>query len=208
MKRNGASLFTRRFDRLTKAAAGVLAGAAVLAVSLTLYAVWPPNQSVGYEPEQPFVFSHAAMAGNSKIPCLYCHFTAESGPHAGIPPVSLCMNCHREFEPTDEQGRVRPNFVAFMEYIDPETKRPLRPIVWQKVHDVSDFAYFDHSRHTVGARLDCSECHGPVETMTRVRRVNSIKMQWCLECHRKPPEPWRSDGRETRGPTACSTCHR
>ena len=80
MKRNGASLFTRRFDRLTKAAAGVLAGAAVLAVSLTLYAVWPPNQSVGYEPEQPFVFSHAAMAGNSKIPCLYCHFTAESGP--------------------------------------------------------------------------------------------------------------------------------
>ena len=86
---NMFGMSTERFDRLTRRAVAVLVGAGVLAVSFTLYAVWPPNQVVGYEPDQPFVFSHAAMAGNSKIPCRYCHYAAESGPHAGIPAVSL-----------------------------------------------------------------------------------------------------------------------
>ncbi|MBM4398470.1 MAG: cytochrome C, partial [Deltaproteobacteria bacterium] len=39
-------------------------------------------------------------------------------------------------------------------------------------------------------------------------RVHSFKMGWCIDCHRLPPEEWRTDGRETRGPIFCSTCHR
>lgn len=186
----------------------VLGVAAALGISLTLYAVWPPNQVVGYEPEQPFVFSHKIMAGDSEIPCLYCHYGAERGAMAVVPSVSLCMNCHGQIEPVDDRGRLKPDFVKFQTYLDPESKEPAHPIIWQKVHDLSDFAYFDHSRHILGAQLDCSECHGAVETMTRVRREHSLKMEWCLDCHFKPAESWRTDDRAMRGPIHCSTCHR
>src|SRR3989344_1903224 len=48
----------------------------------------------GYAPVQPVKFSHKTHAGDNKIACVYCHFSAEQGRHAGIPPVGLCMNCH------------------------------------------------------------------------------------------------------------------
>src|SRR5712691_8034330 len=48
----------------------------------------------GYAPEQPIAFSHKLHAGDSQIPCLYCHFAAKTSRHAGIPPVNVCMNCH------------------------------------------------------------------------------------------------------------------
>jgi len=201
-------MFTRRFDRVVRfvsltALASFLGGA-----GFAVWSLWPSRQAVGYEPEQPFVFSHKIMAGDNKIPCLYCHTTAESGPHAGMPTVETCMNCHRFVQPKDANGRLKPDIAALLEHVDPKTLEPRAPIVWKKVHDLSDFAYFDHARHTVNGRIPCADCHGPVEKMTRVRRINSFKMGWCLECHRKPAEPWRTDGRQTRGPTHCSACHR
>jgi hypothetical protein len=97
------------------------------------------------------------------------------------------------------------------------------PIRWVKVHDLADFVYFDHSRHlasdlgpptqnpALGTPIPCADCHGAIENMTRVRRVNSLKMAWCLDCHRKAPtvntiDPYREAGQ--RGPTHCSACHR
>ncbi len=201
-------VFTRRFDRLARRGTALLVGGLLFSGAFAVWALWPPLQAEGYEPEQPIPFSHKVMAGDAKIPCLYCHKTAESGPVAGIPTVAECMNCHRHLKPKDNKGRLKPAFAEFMRYVDPVTGEALQPIPWVKVHDLSDFAYFDHSRHTVGARLQCSECHGPVERMERVRLVSSLKMGWCLDCHRKPPEEWRTDGRATRGPTHCAACHR
>src|ERR1051326_395630 len=48
----------------------------------------------GYSPEQPIAFPHKVHAGDNKIPCLYCHSAARTSRHAGIPPASVCMNCH------------------------------------------------------------------------------------------------------------------
>ena len=201
-------MFSKRFHRRVMLLAGVLGGAAVFAVAFALYALWPSRQALGYEPEQPVNFSHKIMAGDVRIPCLHCHQDAETGPHAGLPTVETCMNCHNHVRPTDRNGNLRPDIAALLSYTDPDTHRPLRPIAWQKVHDLSDFAYFDHSRHTVGGRIPCVDCHGQVETMTRVQRVHPLTMGWCLDCHTKPAEGWRTDGRATRGPIHCSTCHR
>jgi hypothetical protein len=201
-------MFTKRFDRRVRLAAAVLAGSLLFGASFAVYALWPSRQAIGYEPEQPFTFPHKIMAGDARIPCRYCHASVEIGPHAGMPTVQTCMNCHSQVRPKDKAGNLKPDIATLLTYVEPGTNRPLRPIVWQKVHDLSDFAYFDHSRHVVGGRVECAECHGPVESMTRIRRVHSLKMGWCLECHRKPPEGWRTDGRPTRGPTHCSTCHR
>jgi hypothetical protein len=203
------TIFTRRYDRIVHFAVAVVATGVLLGGSFALYALWPSNQALGYQPEQPFRFPHDIMAGQVKLPCLYCHSWAQTGPVAGIPPVQVCIDCHRYVKPKDERGQLRPLMAAFLhQYVDPETETPLRPIVWQKVYDVSDFAYFDHSRHTVAARLDCSECHGAVDTMREIKRVTSVKMGWCIDCHRKEPGAWQQDGRESRGPIECTSCHR
>ena len=84
------------------------------------------------------------------------------------------------------------------------------PIRWAKVHDLADFVYFDHSRH-MAAGLDCTDCHGPIEQMDRVRRVSGMKMGWCLDCHRQEPTEVTTDQYQAaglRGPVHCSACHR
>jgi hypothetical protein len=211
----GRKMFTKRFTKWVRTASLAFVGAFLFATVFTVYALRPERAVVGYEPEQPVPFSHKVMAGDNGIPCLYCHPGAERGAVAGVPSVETCMNCHRFIQPKREDGPVTPAMAALLEHVDPETLEPIRPIVWRKVYDLADFVYFDHSRHVRDAGIECSECHGPVERMERVRRVRTLKMAWCLDCHRKPPQGtgenvarWREGDRWTRGPTDCSACHR
>ena len=48
----------------------------------------------GYAPKQPIAFSHELHAGKHAMDCSYCHFNAERGRHAGVPPASVCLGCH------------------------------------------------------------------------------------------------------------------
>ena len=65
----------------------------------------------------------------------------------------------------------------------PDPAKQPRPIVWVKVHNVPDFVYFDHRPHVNGG-VSCQSCHGPVETMERVRQTSDLSMGWCVNCHR------------------------
>jgi hypothetical protein len=126
-----------------------------------------------YAPDQPIAFSHKVHAGNNKIPCLYCHYAARTSRHAGIPPVSVCMNCHSLLEKqTVEIEKLK------------ETVQEQRPIRWVKVHNLPDFVYFNHSQHVLSG-VACQRCHGPVEQMDRIQQAAPLTMGWCLECHRE-----------------------
>jgi hypothetical protein len=156
----------------------------------------------GYEPEQPIAFSHQLHAGESQIPCLYCHFIATRSRHAGIPPVSVCMNCH---------GMLTKRSREIQKLLEAAQQR--RPVAWTAVHTLPDFVYFNHSRHLL-AGVACAACHGPVETMTRVRQDAPLTMGWCLDCHRQRAERQAAaHGREDGGLAAgnrsleCSSCH-
>lgn len=205
------------------AALGV--GSLALASRLKSYP-WPGYQQ-GYEPVQPIAFSHRQHAGDLKISCLYCHFAAEQSRHAGIPAANLCMNCHRFVIASWE--------VTFNEYLEalranqaprpivspelqklydslgldtelrPDTGMPGQPIAWVKVHNLPAYACFDHRAH-VNAALTCQRCHGPVETMDRVRQVEDLSMGWCVNCHRQPGQPARG-GRSAQPSTDCAVCH-
>jgi hypothetical protein len=59
------------------------------------------------------------------------------------------------------------------------------PIEWNRVHDLPDYAYFDHSAHVVNG-VGCSSCHGRVDQMTEIWKEEPMTMGWCLECHRAP----------------------
>lgn len=203
-----STIFNKRFDKIVYFVAGIGGMATVVGVSFALYALWPSNAALGFEPVQPIPYSHKIHAGDLKIECLYCHTEAEQGAVARVPPLSVCMNCHSQVKKKDEQGNYTRPTQAFFQFVDIETNQIKKPVHWIKVHDLSDFAYFDHSRHTTGAGLECQECHGAVEEKERVRREFSLKMSWCLDCHRKAPQEPRADGRTTQGSVFCSTCHR
>jgi len=127
----------------------------------------------GYGPEQPIAFPHKVHAGDNKIPCLYCHYGARTSRHAGIPPASVCMNCHSVLEKQ----------TVAIEKLK-EAVQQERPIRWVKVHNLPDFVYFNHSQHVLSG-VACQSCHGPVETMERVKQVSPLTMGWCLQCHRE-----------------------
>jgi hypothetical protein len=66
-----------------------------------------------------------------------------------------------------------------------ESYRTDRPIEWTRVHDLPDFAYFDHSIH-VAKGIGCTTCHGQVDEMPLIWRTQTLNMDWCLACHRHP----------------------
>jgi len=151
----------------------VFVGLAVLALG-----IWAVIQArrvgihQGYSPTQPIAFSHKVHAGDNQIACLYCHFGARSSRHAGIPPTSLCMNCHGMLEKqTVETEKLQ------------EAVQLARPVAWTKVHNLPDFVYFNHSQHVLSG-VACQRCHGAIETMERVEQVSPLTMGWCLDCHR------------------------
>jgi len=198
------NIFTRAFDRRVKVTFGVLGLSLVLGLTFGAHVLWASNTEQGYQPEQPLEFRHDIMAGKHQIECLYCHTEATTGPHAGIPTVASCMKCHTEIQTKDARGELKPGIADLLDYWKKQ-----EPIPWVKVHDLADFVYFDHSRHlTPRTGLECADCHGKVEDMDRVERVNSLKMGWCLDCHKQAPPEGAPAHQETRAPINCTTCHR
>ena len=59
------------------------------------------------------------------------------------------------------------------------------PLQWNRVNNVSDFVYFNHSIH-VNKGVGCETCHGQVDRMPLTWKSKTLFMQWCLECHRQP----------------------
>jgi hypothetical protein len=138
-------------------------------------------------PDQPIQFSHKIHAGDNQIPCQHCHVYAARSPSAGVPSVNKCMNCHKAV------AIDRPEIVKVRGYWERN-----EPIPWLKVHDLADFVYFPHKRH-VQAGVACQHCHGPVETMEKVKREAPLTMPWCVDCHR---------ANEVQNGTDCWTCHK
>jgi hypothetical protein len=205
----------------------LLAGlaAAAIAGGAHLYKQPLPGNQEGYEPVQPIKFSHKQHAGDLQINCLYCHYSATNGPHAGIPPATFCMNCHRlvtaswditraELDKARQEGRP-PNRIVSEELNklydalglddngqrDPN-KEP-QSIAWVKVHNVPRYTRFDHRSH-VNAKVACQECHGPVETMDVIRQSTDLSMGWCVKCHKSHKE---IEGRKVSPSTDCAACH-
>lgn len=125
---------------------------------------------------QPVPFSHLHHVAECGIDCRYCHTSVEQSSFAGIPPTETCMNCHSQLwadSPMLEPVR--------------ESFREDKPLEWNRVHDLPDFVFFDHSIH-VRRGVACTTCHGEVAEMPLTWKESTLYMEWCLECHRAPEE--------------------
>lgn len=129
---------------------------------------------VGVPVDQPVPFSHKHHVSGIGVDCRYCHTSVEESSFAGMPATETCMSCHSQIwadSPTLEP--VRASF------------RTGQPIQWIRVHDLPNFVYFDHSIH-VNKGIGCASCHGRVDLMPLMWKVNTLHMEWCLDCHRQP----------------------
>ena len=124
--------------------------------------------------EQPVPFSHKHHVAGLGIDCRYCHTSVEDTNFAGIPPTKTCMNCHSQI--WSDAPMLEPVRASF---------RTGKSLEWTRVHDLADFAFFNHSIH-VAKGVGCQTCHGQVDQMPLVWRTQSLYMEWCLECHREP----------------------
>ncbi|OQY65728.1 MAG: cytochrome C [Polyangiaceae bacterium UTPRO1] len=213
------------FHRSTNTIARVTIFGALIVVAAAGYGLALVNRSsyvttAGLAIEQPVPFSHRHHAGELGIDCRYCHTSVEISAKAGIPPTQTCMNCHKQI--WSDSPMLEPVRASF---------RTDASIPWVKVHDLPDFVYFNHSIH-IAKGVGCETCHGRIDHMNLTWQQNSLQMEWCLECHRRPEryvrpkeevfkmgwQPPNGDqlalGRElleanrVHPKTDCDTCHR
>ena len=126
---------------------------------------------------QPVAFSHRVHA-TALLACDFCHAGAAKGDAATLPPVDLCLTCHRAIRAdSPEVAKLRD-----------ASERGSR-IAWVvPVYRVPDYVFFGHAPH-LRAGHACAECHGPVETRDVLQKEVSTSMNGCLDCHRRRDAP-------------------
>lgn len=153
--------------------------------------MWNVGVHEGYKPVQPIKFSHQIHAGVNKIECQYCHGGAFKSKNASIPSANVCMNCHNTITASEHyDGEISPEIAKIYRALDwnPETRtygNNPKPIQWVRIHNLPDFAYFNHSQHVVVAGVECQTCHGPIQNMEEVYQYSPLTMKWCVDCHKK-----------------------
>lgn len=136
---------------------------------------------------QPIAFNHQKHIAQ-QLDCTDCHVGAQSGAHATLPDISICLNCHQTaVTKSPEEEKIRTAAATG------------KPLVWAQITQVPPHVYFSHRRHVQIAKLDCAQCHGDMKDATvppkaRFRRLN---MSDCLNCHAQHGVN-----------TDCNDCHR
>jgi hypothetical protein len=161
--------------------------------------------------------------------CRYCHHTVELAAHAAVPATETCTKCHAAAGADGLAATVSIHPASDKLLAVRDSQATGDPIAWERIHDLPDFSYFDHSAH-VRRGVGCVSCHGRIDKMEQVYQAMPLSMSWCLDCHRRP-EPhlrpleritdmeWKPVNPEEAGadlrqklhinpPQNCSTCHR
>ncbi len=152
----------------------------------------------GYQPIQPIHFSHKIHAGDNQIECKFCHSSARVSKTSGIPSLNVCMNCHKS---VSEVADATATEEYTKEFYDGEIAKlydavgwdvtqqaytgETEPVKWVRIHNLPDFAYFNHSQHVEVGGIACQTCHGPVQEMEIMYQNAPLTMGWCINCHRE-----------------------
>lgn len=154
----------------------------------------------GYAPIQPIHYSHRIHAGENQIECKYCHSSARVSKHSGIPSLNVCMNCHKQIAEVAPETQAEGEKEYGVDYNaeiqklyeatgwDTSTQSftgDTKPVKWIRIHNLPDFAYFNHAQHVTVGQIDCQTCHGPVETYEIQKQYAPLTMGWCINCHRE-----------------------
>jgi len=151
-----------------------------------------------YAPVQPIHYSHRIHAGSNGINCQYCHSAARVSKNGGIPSLNVCMNCHKniaevadttatpEYTKAFYDGEIQKLYDAVgWDKANQKYTGKTKPVKWVRIHNLPDFAYFNHSQHVTVAGIECQKCHGPVQEYEIQKQFAPLTMGWCIKCHRE-----------------------
>lgn len=167
------------FHRSANTIARAVIYGGLASIVLFFWVIYAVNDSpyfdfVGVPRPQPVQFSHKHHVQDDGIDCRYCHTTVETQAFAGMPPTHTCMTCHSVlFNESPALAPVRQSYADNT------------PLAWTRVYDLPDYVYFNHSIH-VNKGVACITCHGRVDEMPQTWREKTLRMNWCLSCHRSP----------------------
>lgn len=171
-----ANIFPKATNLILLKAGLALAIVGGLATMAIWYYCTPKYSRVGYQPVQPVYFQHDLHVKQLGMDCRYCHSYVEVSGHSNLPTTQTCMNCHRDIQKDNPKLKpIRDSWATG------------QPVAWVKIHNVPDYAYFNHSAH-VNRGVSCVSCHGKVNEMNVVWQDKSQSMGWCLSCHRNPQD--------------------
>jgi hypothetical protein len=215
-----AQLFPRPANLIARGSLlGSIFGLFLLVGIYWLYLRTPAFTHVGEPVSQPVPFSHQLHAGNLGLDCRYCHTTVETSAFAGMPDSKTCMNCHSVILANDPNLQpIRTSFATG------------QAMQWNKVNDLPDYVYFDHTIH-INKGIGCSSCHGQVDQESVMTKGASLQMSFCVNCHTHPEQnirprdqvfnmSWTPPANQAEIATtliqqyhvesklSCSTCHR
>ncbi len=188
---------------------------AILLMLASAYFVYGYLMQIGvdqdYEPVQPIHYSHRIHAGSNGINCKYCHSAARVSKNAGIPSLNICMNCHKniaevsdttatpEYSKAFYDGEIQKLYKAVgWDKDNQKYTGKTEPVKWVKIHNLPSFVYFNHSQHVTVAKIECQECHGPVQTYEIQKQFAPLTMGWCINCHRKTEVKMEGNGYYTK----------
>lgn len=173
-------LFRPSINAIVRAGLAAAAAGSVL-VSGVAYGVYrsayTTDRHVPRTQEVPF--SHKHHVGGLGLDCRYCHASVEESSFAGVPSTYVCMTCHSQVW-TDA-----PMLAPVRESLARE-----QPLQWNRVHQLPDFVFFNHSIH-VRKGVGCSACHGRIDQMPLTWKAETLEMRWCLDCHESPESQLR-----------------
>src|SRR6202453_4305594 len=169
-----ANIFPKGTNETVIKAGLALAIIGGLVTAMVWYYFTPKYSRCGSEPVQPLHFQHNIHVGQLGLDCRYCHSFVEKSGYSNYPTTQTCMNCHRQVQ--KDNPKLQPVRDSWANGT---------PIEWVKIHNVPDYAYFNHSAH-VNRGVSCVSCHGKVNEMNVVYQDQSQSMGWCLQCHRHP----------------------
>src|SRR3989442_9691961 len=158
-------IFHRSTNTFSKAS--IFGSVFILAFLLWLFGAWSRSSwatQAGVAREQPVPFSHKHHVGDVGLDCRYCHTSVEKSAFAGMPPTHTCMTCHSQI--FTRSPMLAPVVKSFQSG---------EPLPWNRVHDLPDFVYFNHSIH-IAKGVGCATCHGPIDRMSLVCRTTSLEM--------------------------------
>jgi hypothetical protein len=165
-----------------------LIGVIVLVTAATGYAagraLFRPTERV----IQPIAFNHNLHVTELEIECETCHMYVRTGRHAGLPALSLCLECHEEAVTEDPEER------KLIEVANED-----RPPSFRKLFRIPDHTLYSHARHVADAGLECKTCHGDIATSTEPPETPLVRitMDLCVDCHER-----------SEVSTDCTRCHR
>lgn len=159
----------------------------LVVVIISLYLAYDYSISnLNYSPSQPIAFSHKTHIEKYQMKCTFCHYNAEKGQFSNIPDLNSCMACHIGVKNISEI--IKPLITSY----DADSV-----IVWNRIYKLPDYVHFSHNSH-IRANIDCSSCHGQVETIDSMMLSTRLTMNWCIQCHNQP-EKYVTAPREISG---------